>query len=445
MIVFRIASQEYVGGKVSLGLRLLAQLSEPSEPEQFLDRIEGWVQSKYSNMRPRTRQDKVEDVPTLFCVFHPAAEEVELTVVTPHQLVVYAKTSTVGPGYHMFLTEMLQALANDFQVSWEQPQESSDDYGDETDYFFSGEENKLFDAMAEWLQAVANTFFEEPLRPEDRGIALCMPMDPHFEVDETATTPLGPRDRDWLFKTSKDGQAGKDFFAWWAPGFNAEYYLGRALVQMWSNVRWRAPISEAETDVITDVAESLRAAYRLNLSLAYPWAEWQEVLALLGEDGEEAELVRSRVANVPSIGYRRKPVSVGLPGGWRMRVPGSFSEFEPDEESNFCALDPPREVWFTSYRFNAPSARETFESNKKRMKEEQPEYLTERDDYVAKASIGKKRRESGEEYFVLNGSNVGLRQRAVCTIVFSQAEEKELALGIWRSIEPPPDQEKPHP
>jgi hypothetical protein len=134
---------------VSLGLRLLAKLPASSpEPEQLADRIENWIHRKYPCMFPRTRQGVVESSPTVFCQLHPAAEDVELTLIDP------------------------------------------------------------------------------------------------IESDEIAITPLGPRNRDWLQETAQQGSNGKDFFAWWTPGFNAEYYLGRALTHMWSNVRWRSPIND---------------------------------------------------------------------------------------------------------------------------------------------------------------------------------------------------------
>lgn len=423
---------------MSLGLRLLAKFPAPiSDPQQLMQHIANWVQKKYPNMSLHARQGIVETAPTLFCLMHPAAEEVELTLINPDHLVVSANTSTVGPGYHVFLTAMLQSWAQDFHASWEQPVESSDDYCDETDYFFSGDEKQLFDNMATWLQAVANSFFDGSLEADDRGMALCMPMDLQFEMEAPAITPLGPRGRDWLYETAHDGSRGKDFFAWWAPGFNAEYYLGRALAHMWPNVRWRPPVNDTERTVLKDVADCLRSAYRLNPSLPYPWAEWQEILALLGADAAEKELVRSQVKRKPTIGYRRRRVTVGLPGGWRMRVPGSFSDFESDEDNDLCALDPPREIWFTSYRFTSSSPRETFESMKKKMKKDRPAYLVEREDYIAKAVVSKKRRETGEDYFVLNTSNACPGQRAVCTILFSQPEEIDWALEIWRSIESP--------
>jgi hypothetical protein len=234
---------------------------------------------------------------------------------------------------------MLQDWAQDFHASWEPPEKSSEDYGDETDYFFGGDEGLLVENVACWLQAVAGTFFDGSVEEADRGIALCMPMDPQFEADEIAITPLGPRGRDWLHETAQEGSKGKDFFAWWAPGFNAEYYLGRAVTQMWSSVRWRLPVNETERNVLKDVADSLHSAYQLNPALAYPWAEWEEILELLGADDSEKDLVRPKVKGEPTIGYRRKHVTVALPGGWRMRIPGSFSDFESDRDNHQFALD----------------------------------------------------------------------------------------------------------
>ena len=83
-----------------------------------------------------------------------------------------------------------------------------------------GDEERLRERMPCWLQAVANSLFEEPMESSDRGIALCMLMNPHFERDEIAVGPLGPRDREWLSETRQEGTREKDFFARWTPGFN---------------------------------------------------------------------------------------------------------------------------------------------------------------------------------------------------------------------------------
>jgi hypothetical protein len=290
--------------------------------------------------------------------------------------------------------------------------------------------------MTAWLQALAGSFFDGTLEPADRAIVLCMSTDVQFESDQLAITPLGPRDRAWLIETSGDGVKRRDFFAWWTPGLDAEYFLGRALAQMWSQMRWRPPVNQMERNLLQDVANSLHIAHKLDPSLSYPLAEWAEVLELLGSDDEERDWVRSQSKALPTIGYRRQNVTVTLPGNWSMRLPGSFSDFDSDENNALCALDPPREIWFTAYQFTVAPSAQSFESKRQGILQSQPELLHEDESYIAEATIQEKLRESGERYFVLNSSNVCPSKRAVCTILFENPEDREWAIGVWRSLKP---------
>jgi hypothetical protein len=118
-----------------------------------------------------------------------------------------------------------------------------------------------------------------------------------------------------------------------------------------------------------------------------------------------------------------------------MDVPGSFSEFNEDEDLNSCALDPPREIWFTSYRFSGDH-RAMFESSRAKMKDENPGLLEESENYIATAEI-KQKTENGLDYFLLSSSNVTLGQRSVCTIVFVDPRDRDWAIRTWRSLKPP--------
>ena len=426
---------------MSLGIRLLAQLSAPHAQEDLLDGIDEWLRDKYSDMLPKIRREVVDSTLTLFCRMHPAAEDIELSIVGPSQLIASANTSTVGPGYHVFVTSMLKELAHEFHARWECPTDDSEEYGDDTGFFFTGDVGSLNAEMAAWLAAVAGTFFDGSLDSEDSGIALCLPMNPQFEVEQSAGTPLGPRDLEWLRRTARDGFNGRDFFAWWTPGINAEYYLGRALTQMWVDVRWRPPVNESETALLEDIVDSLLRAHELDPTLRYPWAEWSQVLTLLNRDGAKAELVNSGAVGEPTIGYRRSRVSVALPGGWSIKTPGSFTEFESNGDSDLCAVDPPNEIWFTAYSFEVPLSPSKFELMKTEKKKSAADYLIERDDYFAQATISEKHRETGEEYFVLHSSNLATDTRAVCTILFSDAALEDWAIETWQSIQPPGNSE----
>jgi len=422
---------------VSIGLYLLAKFNSPvQDPDRLLQQMAAWIHQQYSDFLPQTRQGFVETYPTLFCQLHPAAEELELSLIDLDHLRASANTSTVGPGYHIFICSLLQAWARDFDASWLTSEEVGEDYWDEAEYFFTRDQQQVFYHMTSWLQALAEGFFDGTLEPFERAIVLCMSMDVQFESDQLAITPLGPRDRAWLLETSRDGAKGKDFFAWWAPELNAEYFLGRALVQMWSQVRWRTPANEAERNLLQDVANSLHIANKLNPSLNYPWTEWAEVLEFLGSDDEEKVWVRAQSKAPSTIGYRRNNVTVTLADNWSLRLPGSFSDFNADEDNDFCALDPPREIWFTAYRFTVPLSDQGFESKRQEILQSQPELLHEAKDYIAKATIQEMFRETGQRYFVLGSSNVHRSKRAVCTILFEKPKDREWAIGVWKSLSP---------
>src|SRR5215469_18965428 len=108
---------------MSLGLRLLAHLSSPvSEPSAFLSGVEGWLNRNYAFMRPKLFRTEIDSSPALLCTLHPAAEDLELVLIQPDQLLVSANTTTVGPGYHMFLVSLLKDLTKTIGASWERSQ-----------------------------------------------------------------------------------------------------------------------------------------------------------------------------------------------------------------------------------------------------------------------------------------------------------------------------------
>jgi hypothetical protein len=327
----------------------------------------------------------------------------------------------------------LQQLAARFGAAW-QP-EDEEEYSDETEYFSSGEEHRVFDAMTAWLRTLAEHVLREASKSSS-AIALSLHMNEVFESDSIAMTPMGPRDADWFEKTAKDGSEGRDFFAWWNPGLNAEYFLNRALVQMWAQVRWRRPSNALETADLKYVAESLDVAYKLDPKLNFPWAEWAEILGYLDISDP---LVSSRANGRPAIGYRRRDAQVSMPGGWWITVPGTFSEFRADEDHNYYAFDPPREVWFTSYRFTDQDG-EAFSAARAQILASKPQLLHEAENYVARAEISIKEA-NGEKYYLLKSFNVTIGQRSVCSIVFSYPEEREWAIRVWKSIKSPSGEE----
>ena len=124
-----------------------------------------------------------------------------------------------------------------------------------------------------------------------------------------------------------------------------------------------------------------------------------------------------------------------LPGYWVIKVPGSFSDFEADEEGDFSAQDPPRTIWFTSYRFDG-DREEMFANARQEILARPPALLEEGESYVARADINKKEEED-EPYFVLSSSNVCRKGRSVLSVVFTDPGDRVWAEAVWRSLQPP--------
>ncbi len=76
---------------------------------------------------------------------------------------------------------------------------------------------------------------------------------------------------------------------------------------MWTDVRWRPPLAEAETDLLVTISRLLDTAYQMDPTLEYPWREWHEILGYLGSDSPLAAEIARRAAQTPDgskIGYR---------------------------------------------------------------------------------------------------------------------------------------------
>lgn len=271
--------------------------------------------------------------------FHPAEEDVELTMVGPTKLLVSARTSGAGPGYHAFLCELLDEVGKQFAIRW-QPPDPTGETGDETGYFHTRVRPLLEAEMRNWLRAVARSL-RTALAEGSTGIAISMPADgPDYEASGVVTA-LGPRDAAYWSAIETDDAAAERFFAWWEPGTGAGYLLGRALCRMWCDVRWREPRKPDEKRVHDEVLELLARAWALDPKRPYPFAEWQELLDLRHENLPAGAPTTDAE---PAIGYRRGMLVARPFPGAAIRIPGAFSEAF-DKRGNWSAWEDGRTVW----------------------------------------------------------------------------------------------------
>lgn len=299
--------------------------------------IEQFVDTHFQELVVRSARSETHYVVQL----HPAAEDVEFAL-DDGSLVVSAKTSTVGPGYHAFLVdEVLKKLG----IPWTAGEEE----GDETGYFETGDRDALEAEMLGWLKGLCDVLAEH-IAEGGSGFMISLPTDNVFELDEAIVTPMGPRNAAWVESVRKDPRRGVDVFPWWQPGLGAHHALGRALTRMWTEVRFREPVNEAEQELLEEVDDLLGEADEAGLDV--PLAEWAEIARFLGYEDPTAGRGAERE---PTIGYRRRPVRAQLTGGWTVRIPGEMST-EIDDEGTWSAYTPGRTIWMSSFRIGDPDA-----------------------------------------------------------------------------------------
>ncbi len=329
--------------------------------EDWLGEVAAWLEAREGEpllaCRP-ARCDKGE--PALFVTVHPGAEELEFCVPEAGHLIASAKTSTAGPGYHIFVCDLLHELGRHFGLTWHDP-DPEQGTGDETGYFFDRDPQAVRQEMLRWLGALAHIVTNEEFARDSYVRMVSMPLGYSYPDQQGILTPLGPRTTDWFRAVLDDPAGGVEFFAWWHDGAGWDFFLGRALCRMWQEVRWRPPLTEAEGALLVDVHLDLERAFRLQPDAAIPWREWGEVLDYLIEYFGYAEFqhgadleaeIRSRAGRSvggPRIGYRRGPVQVSLTGGWSITIPGELAEAWEEQGQTWTAWYGGRGVRFTSW------------------------------------------------------------------------------------------------
>jgi hypothetical protein len=273
------------------------------------------------------------DEPGLRVLLHPAASDVVFRANDLGRISVSATTAEVGPGYHTFVCQLIKRIGADLSITWEAPDPAAGT-GDETGYFESGNRAAVESALLIWLHDALQAARAARARGEQR-IHLVPFGDHRFVFEGAIATPLGPRDDEWLAAAVNDPRIAVDVWPWTTDAMDARYLLNRALVLMWSEVRWRAPLTDEERATIDETLRLLRKAFPFDTTLPYPWREWKELIFLSGasdplSDRISKEAVAAGTGRAP-IGYRRDPV-VAFHGGWALEIPGSFAERRTAEE-----------------------------------------------------------------------------------------------------------------
>jgi hypothetical protein len=415
---------------VQIGLLLAGRYVEGKRPlpaRQWLAQVADWLDEAAGDVPLESAILPTPQGPALRARIHPAADDLTLLAAGAGRVVVSARTSGAGPGYHRWLCGLLHALGEEAAIEWS-PWNAAESVGDPTGYFHGGDAGAVDAAMHGWLESLAARMLAR-VRDGERGLPLSLRASPAFLCDGAVLTPMGPRDADWLAETALDGTRGADVFPWREDGTGPRYRLGRALSLLWSDLRWRAPLSEDERLPLLEAAELLAGAWREDRSLAYPWREWRELLGFLGRGGTVADEVRQRAAGAaiaPSIGYRRGDVRISLPGSWSIRIPGALAE-ELHPDGTWLARDHRRAVRFRSAEDTAaaghPSADELLARGAGALEHRGPRVQS-------RATLVESPR--GCELTAICAAPGTV---AICTVSFEDPDDKDWALATWRSVD----------
>ena len=418
-------------------------------PEDWLEQAAAWFESREEEPLMLCRNGaNSNEQPTLFVQLHPCAEEIELSVPAPGVCALLAKTSTAGPGYHIFLCDLLHLFSLHAQIDWDQPDEE-EGLGDETGYFFNRDAALVRQEMLRWLSALSSVVVENCANSELGIRMVSMPLDYSYPTLTGILTPIGPRAPAWFEQMVEAPERGIDFFPWWPEGVGAEFFLGRALTRLWQDVRWRAPITEDEGELLMDIHLDLERAFHLDPHAAIPWREWREMLDYLNdyfgyaefqhEEGLEDE-IKTRAEqideSVPLVGYRRHPVQVMLTGGWSLVVPGEFAEEWEENGETWSAWLGDRTIHFTSWSVCGEDD-ETLTPEQildSRPWPDDAEIIEHEETPLLGRAVFLPYEEDGQTRWNLKGYSAIEGSFALCNICMQSADDRDWALAIWKTL-----------
>jgi hypothetical protein len=403
-------------------------LRRPPDSDTWLGEIKTWIEQREGDqlLHAEITRREPRGPLTLFARLHPSNEDLEVQCPKPGKVVVSIKTSGGGPGLHQHACRLLHEMQERFEVRWDPPNERKGT-GDPSGYFTTGDRVALEREMLNWLQQVMG----QVLEMQEQGyeaIGISMPIrDVTFLTPGALFTSTGPRDIHWLRRAATDLLSGIDIFPWWDEARDAGYYRDRAVVHMWSDVRWRSALTEEEAETHRRVLTLLDHAAVLDPTLSLPETERAEIRAYVDE-----------VEPAPrgTIGYYRGTVRTRLAAGWSIDVPGSLIE-EYDEEGNWSAWDAQRTVYLSSLgvagRHGVATAAELIEGARKSISEV-PILSFDEPPRLGVAAFGEYAEPEGHTLY-LTGRVAVPGSLAICTIEFSDSALQPWAEAIWRSIE----------
>jgi hypothetical protein len=434
------------GAGLAVTIRVVGQASKRGMiprlpvPDGLLADAGAWIAAEYPQILRGSRSGPVSALPELSLDLHPAAGPLTITADADGRLTAAADASSAGPGYHTFVARVLERLGEQLGVTWTREHEPGAEDASPT----NGWGRPLVERAAVEREHIALLARVLGRAAELRtagvsGIQVGTRPGTQFEFEGAIGTPLGPRDDGWLARAAGDPRLGADIRPWWLDATDARYLLQRALVILWTDVRWRPPATDEERAGMDEALALLRRALPSDASLPYPWREWVELIALRGVPDPIADRVAREAERAdrrrPPIGYRRRPVTV-VHEGWALQVPGTFGERRSSDD--WMGGERGRQVTIaateTRASDGAPMSAGWFLS--KVAGDLGDDVLHHHDGEVAGKARLTTDATSGLEVAVLEGFSATTGRGAAIRVEFEDPSDWRWAVDLWRSLRP---------
>ena len=223
-------------------------------PRDFLDEVARTMAEAIDDpLAKRFTSIEASDRDLDVCLY-PAEEPVKLAIHGEKDLVVSAKTSSAGPGYHAMLVDLLELVGDRLGLVWRWS-DGEGGPGDETGYREHRDFQRLQKEMIVQLRTVARIVTGPELGDTDdlSPIGLSMPVGYTVRSGAFAISPMGYWDRSWFerFCDCTDDDASllaEAFFPWWHEGWGARTWQNCGLALAWLDVPWSSPKTDAERE-----------------------------------------------------------------------------------------------------------------------------------------------------------------------------------------------------
>ena len=293
----------------------------------------GFVYASLHGVEPAFRNRSTARV-TRFS-FHPAADDIVLTCDGGY-VVMDARTSAVGPGYHAFIVGFIDYLNQQKAWLWNVAS-AIQHFGDDTGFFgdrdFSALQNTMAGAFTELCQDLV-TVGQGPFH-------LCN-LDYNVAADYFAATSLGLRDIGFFEQPEPD-----NFFPWWDEGVTAATLRNMALCKMWLETSWQPPADASQASDLDSVKRLVDRAVALGAEFAVNEGAGDIDALLRGEALGNAD-------DVTCVGYGRYPARYMGNGGWTLGLSGCYREDISDDMYTCSFVSDDRVVHLEAYEAVTP-------------------------------------------------------------------------------------------